>query len=83
MAPEIVEAARFYTTAIDVYALAITFWEIVTGMENFHDRSQFEIYSAVANGIRPEISCLRDAPQELIDLILESWHQVALFVAYS
>ena len=76
MAPEVIAAAKFYTTSIDVYALAITLWEIISGQEGFIERSQFEIYSAVGKGVRPDLSAVSDAPELVVKLIDAAWNQV-------
>jgi serine/threonine protein kinase len=73
MAPELVNAEKFYTTAIDVYALGVTFWEIWSGKEAYGDCSTFDIYKYVADGIRPELD--DSFPNDLKDIIKDSWHQ--------
>jgi tRNA A-37 threonylcarbamoyl transferase component Bud32 len=66
MAPELIANAPFYTSAIDVYALGITFWEIWTGQNSYADKSTFEIYKLVEDGTRPEVSDCIDASPELL-----------------
>ena len=72
MAPELISADRNYTSAVDIYALAITFWEIWTGQEAFKNiTNTFSVYNMVQSGIRPEIPT--GTPSELSDMIQESW----------
>lgn len=72
MAPELVYADKSYTEAIDVYALAITIWEIWTQSEPFGDVTNFlRIYEKVQRGERP--AWPSDAPSELVKLIELAW----------
>lgn len=76
MAPELIAAAKHYTSAVDVYALAITFWEIWTGEDCYSDMSQFDIYKYVESGQRPNIASLK-ASSLFIDAMSQAWHQDA------
>jgi serine/threonine protein kinase len=99
MAPEIINAVKFYTTAIDIYALGITFWEIVTGLDAHENkyailwallrhvvnlirvvfRSQFDIYSTVGKGQRPDMDRISGYyPMEFRSCICDAWSQVLL-----
>ena len=73
MAPELINAAKHYDQAIDVYALGITFWEIWTGRDPYAESGQFEIYSQVAKGQRPDLP--DDAPQAFTELLTATWHE--------
>jgi serine/threonine protein kinase len=74
MAPELIAAAKFYTSAVDIFALAITFWEIWTGQTAYETNTQFEVYKLVEDGNRPDIVNI-DAPIDFIQLIKMCWHQ--------
>eukprot|EP00981_Chlorochromonas_danica_P015148 scaffold10764_cov159-Ochromonas_danica.AAC.2 len=67
MAPELIAAERYYTEAIDIYALAITFWEIWTGKDPYEGKSTFDIYEDVNQGRRPPLpdNCPDGFPQLL------------------
>eukprot|EP01035_Chromulina_nebulosa_P017726 gene17726-23318_t len=73
MAPELVASAKFYTESIDIYALALTFWEIWTGQDPYSDLNHFDIYKQVTNGNRPQISS--DMPPVLASIIERAWSQ--------
>ena len=71
MAPEIINADRYYTEAIDIYALGITFWEIWTGDDPYGNSSTFDIYNYVKEGKRPNIT--NDMPNDFIDILTSTW----------
>jgi serine/threonine protein kinase len=71
MAPELIKAARHYTTAIDIYALGMTFWEIWTGQDPYESITQFEIYDRVSKGLRPEMP--EDVPDGLRAAMESMW----------
>ena len=75
MAPELIAAKRHYTEAIDIYALAITLWEIWTGKDPYEDISQFDIYAKVAEGYRPPLPT--DAPEGFTDALTCAWQEDA------
>jgi hypothetical protein len=70
-----------YTTACDVYALAICLWEVLTRQIPYaHCSAQYlhthqfthDVYEGI---LRPDIKCdaLRDCPREIIQLMLRAW----------
>lgn len=71
MAPELIAAERYYTEAIDIYALAITFWEIWTGKDPYDGKSTFEIYEDVNQGRRPPLP--DDCPDGFPQLLHSCW----------
>lgn len=73
MAPELIAAKRHYTGAIDIYALAITMWEIWTGRDPYEDISQFDIYAKVAEGYRPPLPA--DAPPGFNEILQMCWQE--------
>lgn len=73
MAPELIAAKRHYTEAIDIYALAITLWEIWTGRDPYEDISQFDIYTKVAQGYRPGLP--DNAPPGFNELLQAAWQE--------
>eukprot|EP01032_Pedospumella_encystans_P032492 gene32492-36683_t len=73
MAPELIAAKRHYTEAIDIYALAVTLWEIWTGKDPYEDISQFDIYAKVAEGYRPALP--DNAPPGFNDLLKAAWQE--------
>ena len=72
MAPELIQASKFYTESIDIYALSITMWEIMTGNDPYADYSQFQIYDKVMEGNRPILPT--KGPSEFDELLQEGWH---------
>lgn len=75
MAPELIAASKQYTEAIDIYALAITLWEIWTGQDPYDDISQFDIYTKVSEGYRPPLPA--NAPPGFHDVLQAGWHAQA------
>lgn len=73
MAPELVDASKYYTQAVDVYALGMTFLEVWTGSNLYPDKNTFQIYGEVSKGQRPELPS--DAPEPFIDQIRQAWDQ--------
>jgi len=73
MAPELIAAKRHYTEAIDIYALAITMWEIQTGRDPYEDISQFDIYAKVAGGYRPALP--DNSPAGFNALLQAAWQE--------
>lgn len=71
MAPELIAADRYYTSAVDIYALAVTFWEIWTGRDPYDDSSTFDIYDKVKKGQRPPVP--DDAPDGFKALLGKCW----------
>jgi serine/threonine protein kinase len=71
MAPELIAAERHYTEAIDVYALAITMWEIWTGKDPYEELNTFDIYSKVAEGTRPALPA--DCPPGFHAVLEAGW----------
>lgn len=74
MAPELVNATRFYDQAIDVYALGTTFWEIWTGKDPYDNMTQFEIYEQVRSGKTLDFPQDAEVPQEMKALMTAMWH---------
>eukprot|EP00601_Ochromonadales_sp_CCMP2298_P030493 CAMPEP_0173344524 /NCGR_PEP_ID=MMETSP1144-20121109/11436_1 /TAXON_ID=483371 /ORGANISM="non described non described, Strain CCMP2298" /LENGTH=462 /DNA_ID=CAMNT_0014291489 /DNA_START=330 /DNA_END=1714 /DNA_ORIENTATION=+ len=75
MAPELIAAHKHYTESIDIYALAVTMWEIWTGRDPYEDISQFEIYEKVAQGYRPGLPT--DSPPGFNDILVSAWQEDA------
>lgn len=75
MAPELVNAQRHYTEAIDVYAMGITMWEIWTGSDPFAKENTFSLYQLITQGVRPAIP--ETCPVGLREVISDSWKSVA------
>lgn len=72
MAPELIQANKFYTESIDIYALSITMWEIMTGHDPYADYSQFQIYDKVMEGNRPILPTI--GPSGFDELLQDGWH---------
>jgi serine/threonine protein kinase len=54
MAPEMINAQRRYTEAVDIYSLGVTLWEIWTSETPFKKFNQFQIYQMVGEDrVRP------------------------------
>ena len=75
MAPELIRGDRFYTDAIDIYALGITLWEIWTGRDPFDSVDTFKIYANVLEGSRPPLPS--DAPTDYCAILSETWYSEA------
>jgi serine/threonine protein kinase len=73
MAPELITASRYYTEAVDVYALAMTFIEIWTGSDPYQELNHFQIYQQVMDGKRPKLP--ENAPAGFIEIINQAWEQ--------
>lgn len=74
MAPELIEGKRYYTSAIDIYALAITWWEIWTGKNPYEELDTFKVYQHVEQGNRPLLPL--EMPKDLQSVVEEAWKQV-------
>ena len=72
-APELVAAKRMYSESVDIYSLAITFWEIWTGEDPYDGLDTFQVYQQVEKGLRPVIP--KDMPQGLQRIIEQCWSQ--------
>lgn len=75
MAPELIRGDRFYTDAIDIYALGIAMWEIWTGQDPFDAVDTFKLYTKVLEGDRPTLPS--DAPTEYCAILNEAWNAEA------
>jgi serine/threonine protein kinase len=75
MAPELVNAQKQYTEAIDVYAMGITFWEIWTGKDPFAKENTFSLYQLIVQGARPDIPTT--CPAGFKEVINTSWDTTA------
>eukprot|EP00520_Triparma_pacifica_P005942 CAMPEP_0118640226 /NCGR_PEP_ID=MMETSP0785-20121206/4639_1 /TAXON_ID=91992 /ORGANISM="Bolidomonas pacifica, Strain CCMP 1866" /LENGTH=859 /DNA_ID=CAMNT_0006531597 /DNA_START=243 /DNA_END=2822 /DNA_ORIENTATION=+ len=54
MAPEMINAQRRYTEAVDIYSLGVTLWEIWTAETPFEKFNQFQVYKMVGEKrVRP------------------------------
>jgi serine/threonine protein kinase len=75
MAPELVNAEKTYTEAIDVYAMGVTMWEIWSGLDPFARENTFSLYQLIAQGVRPAVppSC----PPGLKTVIEDAWGTTA------
>ncbi|CAE7555984.1 unnamed protein product [Symbiodinium microadriaticum] len=71
MAPELVEGKAFYSEAIDIYALAITIWQIWTGNDPFDGVDTFSLYDMIMRGKRPPLPT--GAPPGFAEIISDGW----------
>ncbi len=73
LAPELIAAARMYDESVDMYSLAITFWEIWTGEDPYQaeEMSVFKMYEYVGQGRRPRLP--ERIPSGMKDLINKCW----------
>ncbi|GMF27917.1 unnamed protein product [Phytophthora fragariaefolia] len=71
MAPEMIKGGKTarYGTAVDVYSLMITLWQImVPSRSPWEDKSHLEVYRSVANGERPPLlPCIPKACAEILE----------------
>ena len=75
MAPELVLGDKSYTEAVDVYALALTIWEVWTLSEPFAEVKNFlHIYDKVQRGERPLWP--PNPPSELVKVVELAWDQI-------
>jgi len=72
MAPELIQANKFYTESIDIYALSITMWEIMTGNDPYAEFSQFQIYDKVMEGYRPTLPTI--GPEGFDEILQQGWN---------
>lgn len=77
-APELIDPPpnHHYTTAVDIFALGVTMWEVWSGRECYEGCTIFQINNMVGREERPPLDSL-DAPQEALDAIRASWRQRA------
>uniref|UniRef100_K3X279 Protein kinase domain-containing protein n=1 Tax=Globisporangium ultimum (strain ATCC 200006 / CBS 805.95 / DAOM BR144) TaxID=431595 RepID=K3X279_GLOUD len=80
MAPEIIQGRAglaLYGEAVDVYALAITMWDILhPGTEKFPallQNNHLQVFEFVVDGKRPELAPATHA--SLREVIVSAWHQ--------
>ncbi|XP_072034212.1 uncharacterized protein [Amphiura filiformis] len=72
MAPELLIESILSTT-FDIYAYAVTLWELTTTEVPFKDMEyQMIVFHVCQNGMRPTIP--NDCPKELQDLMKRCWH---------
>lgn len=70
MAPELIYGERYYNQAIDIYAIGVTFWEILSGgLDPYGDLPTFEIYEKIKNNETLKLS----------DEIIKEISQVPIF----
>lgn len=72
MAPELVEGRRHYTESIDVYALAVTLWQIWTGIEPYQNIDTFSLYKLIMSGTHPDLP--KDSPDGLNEAFSAGWN---------
>lgn len=79
LAPELLEKIGsdeyVYTTAVDVYALGIVFWEILTLQQPYAEMTFMDIKKGVRNGARPLIPA--DTYSTFSELLQRCWEQDA------
>ncbi|TDH68673.1 hypothetical protein CCR75_000912 [Bremia lactucae] len=74
MAPEMIKGGKTarYGTAVDVYSLMITLWQImVPSRSPWEDKSHLQVYRAVAQGERPPL--LSIIPKACADILVAGW----------
>jgi serine/threonine protein kinase len=76
MAPELVRGDKWYSEKVDIYALGISFWEIISSSIAFNDLPVFKIYDRVGRGARPVMDPAF-FPEELAAIMNQVWAQNA------
>ncbi|KAJ8538956.1 hypothetical protein ON010_g12915 [Phytophthora cinnamomi] len=74
MAPEMIKGGKTarYGTAVDVYSLMITLWQImVPSRSPWESKSHLEVYRSVANGERPPL--LPSIPKACAEILEAGW----------
>ncbi len=74
MAPELFNLQPVFTKESDIYAFAMTLWEIATRTDPFHDMNDLQLTAAVTKGIRPVIE-QKVVPESFINAIQGGWAQ--------
>jgi hypothetical protein len=74
-APELVHGDSFYSEAIDIYAMAITIWQIWTGNDPFDGVDTFSLYDMIVSGKRPPLP--QGAPAGFAEIIADGWDSSA------
>ncbi|POM67099.1 TKL protein kinase [Phytophthora palmivora] len=74
MAPEMIKGGKTarYDTAVDVYSLMITLWQIMVPTQSpWEAKSHLEVYRAVANGERPPL--VPTIPKACAEILEQGW----------
>lgn len=71
-APEVL-LSRPYTEKVDVYAMGLIMWSVLTRREPFADRGarDAEVYADIIGGVRPPVSS--DTPADFLALMCRCW----------
>ncbi len=72
MAPELIAGAKRYTNSIDIYALAIVYWELWHLEEAYKDMDAFKVYEFVKTENRPNFNT-SVIPESIQNIVSTSW----------
>eukprot|EP01023_Acetabularia_acetabulum_P060145 TRINITY_DN7229_c0_g1_i2.p1 TRINITY_DN7229_c0_g1~~TRINITY_DN7229_c0_g1_i2.p1 ORF type:complete len:264 (+),score=39.09 TRINITY_DN7229_c0_g1_i2:156-947(+) len=75
MAPELLQAGKSFNAKVDIYALGVTLWEMLSRTVPYQFSSSDEIKQAVINGDRPQIPL--HCPQPIATFIQDMWQSDA------
>lgn len=72
MAPELITGAKKYTNSVDIYALAIVYWELWHMEEAYKEMDAFKVYEFVKSDNRPKLNS-KIIPQNIQDIVINCW----------
>jgi len=72
MAPELIAGTKKYTNSIDIYALAIVYWELWHMEEVYQDLDAFKVYELVKSEKRPKLDTFV-VPGTIQNIVTVSW----------
>ena len=72
MAPELIAGVKRYTTSIDIYALAIVYWELWHLEGAYKDTDAFKVYELVRTENRPKFDS-HLIPESIRNIVSSGW----------